>query len=312
MDVMQRVALPDNANSMAWQRTLKSSIGCVGTGLHSGKRVNLRMHPAAVGHGIVFRRTDLGRDIPASFDRVVDTRLCTVLGDVSWSSARIGTVEHIMAALTGVGVTNALIEVDGPEIPILDGSAKEFVFLLDCAGLLDQAAPRRIIEIRRPVRVGDADAYAELRPLTRRPMPTLDMAMTIDFTASAIGRQSASFTLNTANFRHELASARTFALMEDVEQMRAAGLAMGGSLENAIVVNKEKIVNPGGLRMDAEFARHKLVDAVGDLALAGAALHGEFLAYRSGHALNNLLLRTLFADISAWREVAGEQVAAAA
>lgn len=292
------------------QRTVKAPIGCVGVGLHTGQRVSLTFHPAPPDHGIVFRRTDLGVDIPARFDRVVDTRLSTVLG-IARGNARVGTVEHVMAALAGCRIDNVLIEVDGPETPILDGSAAPYVFLLDCAGVADQEATRSVIEIRRPVRVSEGDAFVELRPANPG-MPGLDMALSIEFAAVAIGRQALSLRLTHDSFRHELARARTFTLAEEVEQLRAAGLAQGGSLDNAVVVDQARVLNPAGLRMPDEFARHKLLDAVGDLALAGAPLLGRFMAHRSGHALNNRLLRALFADASAWREYAAAPLAVAA
>lgn len=294
-----------------WQHTLKAPIGCVGVGLHTGRRVSLNLRPAEPGHGIVFRRTDLGRDIPARFDRVVDTRLATVLGDQHWASARVGTVEHLMAALSALGIDNVLVELDGPEIPVLDGSAAPFVFLLDCAGVTEQPMPRSHIEIRRRVRVADGDAFAELRPAAGGTFG-LEMALSIDFAAAAIGRQALSLRLTPESFRSELARARTFTLAEEVAQLRAAGLAQGGSLDNAVVVDQARILNPGGLRMRDEFARHKLLDAVGDLALAGAPLSGRFIAHRSGHGLNNRLLRALFADGSAWREVDAAPVSVAA
>ena len=287
----------------ARQRTLKAAIGCVGTGLHSGRRVSLTLHPAEPGTGIVLRRTDLGRDIPASFDRVVDTRLCTVLADERWASARVGTVEHLMAALSGMGIDNVLIELDGPEVPIFDGSAAPFVFLIDCAGVVEQIAPRRIVEILRTVRVSDGSAYAELRPAAG-PVAGLEMTLSIEFAAPAIGRQSKSLALTPQSFRAELAQSRTFGLLEEVDALQAAGLALGGSLDNAVVVDGDRVLNPGGLRAPDEFVRHKLVDAVGDLALAGGVLRGRFVAHRSGHALNNRLLRALFADLTAWRDAA--------
>lgn len=316
MDGFARLPLPQPGASAGWrQRTVKTAIACVGVGVHTGQRVNLTIRPAAADHGIVFRRTDLNRAIEARFDNVADTRLCTVLADPAMPSARVGTVEHIMAALSALDIDNALIETDGPEIPILDGSAAPFVFLLDCAGATEQDAPRRIIEIRRTIRVTDGQAWAELRPLgpaTRAVQPVLEMDVSIDFAASAIGRQAASLRLTPAAFRHEIASARTFAQAGEVQQLQAAGLARGGSLDNAIVVDGAKILNPGGLRMDAEFARHKLLDAVGDLALAGGKLHGRFVAHRTGHDLNNRLLRALFADAAAWRMVATDPLVAAA
>lgn len=307
MDGLPQSLMPDHA----WQRTLKAPIGCVGVGLHSGQRTSLTLSPADTGHGIVFRRTDLSRDIAARFDRVVDTRLCTVLGDEHWGSARIGTVEHLMAALSGLGIDNALVELDGPEVPALDGSAAPFVFLLECAGIVEQAAPRLAIEVRRPVRVTDGDAFAELRPVTPGARG-LDMALSIDFSAAAIGRQALSLRLTPDSFRRELARARTFTMIEEVEHLRAAGLAQGGSLENAVVVDQARVLNPGGLRMPDEFARHKLLDAVGDLALAGAPLFGRFIAHRPGHALNNRLLRALFSDAAAWRMTMPEPISAAA
>jgi UDP-3-O-[3-hydroxymyristoyl] N-acetylglucosamine deacetylase len=220
-----------------------------------------------------------------------------------------------MAALAGARIDNALIELDGPEVPILDGSAAPFLFLLDCAGAVEQGVPRTVIEIRRPVRVTDGEAFAELRPLppaARAAAPVLEMELSIDFTAPAIGQQECALRLTADTFRHRLARARTFTLMQDVEQLRAAGLALGGSLDNAVVVDGDRVLNPGGLRMENEFASHKLLDAVGDLALAGAALHGRFVAHRPGHTLNNQLLRALFADPAAWRGVATEPLAAVA
>jgi UDP-3-O-[3-hydroxymyristoyl] N-acetylglucosamine deacetylase len=291
--------------AMAAQCTLKSPISCVGVGLHTGQRVTLSFQPAPADHGIVFRRTDLGIDIPARFDRVIDTRLCTVLGQ---DGVRVGTVEHVMAALAGCGIDNAVVELDGPEPPIFDGSAAQFVFLLDCAGKVVQDAPRPVIEILRPVRASDGDGFAELRPGTTG----LDMALSIDFTAVAIGRQALSLRLTPQSFRHELARARTFTLAEEIDQLRATGLAQGGSLDNAVVVDQARVLNPAGLRVPDEFVRHKLLDAVGDLALAGASLRGRFIAHRSGHTLNNRLLRALFADRAAWREVEPAPLAIAA
>lgn len=314
MDGLLRLPPLPHAGCFGWrQRTLKAAIGCVGVGVHSGRRANLVIRPAGVDHGIVFRRTDLGRDIAAHHDNVCDTHLCTVLADPDRPSVRVGTVEHLMAALSGLGIDNALIEVDGPEIPILDGSAGPFLFLLDCAGWLEQAAPRRVIEVRRPVRVSTGEAYAELRPLgalARDGQPALEMEVSIDFNAAAIGRQSCSMRLTPDAFRHQVADARTFALAPDVAQLHAAGLALGGSLDNAVVVDGAAVLNPGGLRMDNEFAHHKLLDAVGDMALAGGLLHGRFVAHRGGHGLNNRLLRALFADADAWQAVTTEPLAA--
>jgi UDP-3-O-[3-hydroxymyristoyl] N-acetylglucosamine deacetylase len=315
MDGFARVIF-DHSDGLGWrQRTLKAAIGCVGIGVHSGKRVNLTLRPAPVDHGIVFRRTDLGLDVVARFENVSDTRLCTSLADPAMPSARIGTVEHIMAALSGMNIDNALIEVDGPEIPILDGSAAPFLFLIDCAGIAEQDAPRQVIEVRETIRVSAGAAWAELRPLgpsARSAQPVLEMDLSIDFAALAIGRQSCSLRLTPQSFRHQIAAARTFAQAEEVEQLRAAGLALGGSLDNAIVVDGAEILNVGGLRMESEFANHKMLDAVGDLALAGGPLHARFIAHRSGHELNNRLLRALFADAEAWRMVSTDPLVAAA
>lgn len=315
MDGLPSILFDDSPRSgdSSWsQRTLKAPISCVGVGVHSGRKTSLTLHPAPANHGIVFRRTDLGRDIEARFDRVCDTRLCTVIGS---GDARVGTVEHLMAALSGTGVDNALIEIDGPEVPILDGSAAPFLFLLDCAGIVDQYAPRTMIEVVRPVRVTNGDAFAELRPYPRTSRiapPVLEMDLTIDFAASAIGKQGCSLRLTPNSFREELSRARTFAMAAEVAQLQKAGLALGGSLDNALVVDGDKVLNPAGLRMPLEFARHKMLDAVGDLALAGAALHGRFVAHRSGHALNNQLLRALFADATAWRTIGDDALVAVA
>jgi UDP-3-O-[3-hydroxymyristoyl] N-acetylglucosamine deacetylase len=279
------------------QRTLKTAIDCVGVGLHTGCRARLVLSPAPAGTGIVFRRRDLGCEIPARFDRVVETRLCTVLGLDDTPAARVSTVEHVMAALAGAGVHNAVVEVDGPEVPILDGSAANFLFLIDCAGIVEQDEVIRAVEVLRTVRVAQGEAFAELRPAPFG----LDMACSIAFEAPAIGRQALMLRLTPDSFRTELARARTFALAGEVDRLRAAGLAQGGTLDNAVVVDGERVLNPGGLRMADEFVRHKLLDAVGDLALAGAPLLGRFVAHRCGHALNNQLLRTLFADAANWR-----------
>ncbi len=288
------------------RRTLKTAIGCVGIGLHTGRRVSLTLHPAPAGTGILFRRADLGIDIPARFDRVVDTRLCTALVAEEASHARIGTVEHVMAALAGTGVTDAIVELDGPEVPILDGSAAPFVFLVDCAGTVGLGTAAPLLEVTRPVRVEDGEAFAELLPALT---PGFEAALSIDFPTSVIGRQKLSLRITPAAFRAGLADARTFTLAEDIARLRAAGLAQGGSLENAVVVDGPLVLNPGGLRRPDEFVRHKLLDVVGDLALAGAALSARFNGHRSGHALNNRLLRALFADRSAWRLVEGEVLA---
>ena len=327
MNVPLTPAMPESVSSFWTQRTLKSRIPCVGTGVHTGRRVRLTLLPAPANHGIVFRRTDLGRDIPAHYNRVVDTKLCTMIGEagigeagIGEGAARVGTIEHLMAALAAAGVDNALIEVDGPEVPIMDGSAAPFCFLLECAGIVSLDTPRRVVEVLRPVRVTDGQAFAELRPFdreartgaTRIAVPTLDLDIAIDFPEAAIGRQTRSLRLTPENFREAVAPARTFAMARDIAALRDAGLARGGSLDNAIVVDGAKVLNPGGLRMKDEFAAHKLLDAVGDLALAGVALHGRFVANRPSHTLNNKLLKALFARANAWADITPAEVAAVA
>jgi UDP-3-O-[3-hydroxymyristoyl] N-acetylglucosamine deacetylase len=261
------------------------------------------MHPAAAGAGIQFRRTDMGVDIPARFDFVSDTRLCTTITAPTTPAARISTTEHIMAAVAGAGIDDAIIEVDGPEIPILDGSAAPFLFLIDCAGSASSAAPRQMIEVLRPVRVEDTQgAFAELHPNAEA---AFDAFLEIDYPNTAIGHQSLHFRLTPEAFRASVADSRTFGLKEDVARLHEAGLALGGSLDNAVVVDGMTIMNPGGLRHADEFIRHKMLDVVGDLALAGAPLRARFIGSRSGHALNNQLLRALFADASAWRWAGG-------
>jgi UDP-3-O-[3-hydroxymyristoyl] N-acetylglucosamine deacetylase len=285
------------------QRTLKASIGCVGVGLHSGRKVSMTLHPAPAGAGISFRRTDIGAVIPARYDHVVDTRLCTVLGLPDRPEARVGTVEHLLAALFGSFVQNAVVDIDGPELPILDGSAGSFLFLIDCAGVVEQGAAVPVIEVLRAVRVEHGGAYAELLPEWAVGAGGLELGASIAFDAKAIGRQAFALRLTRDSFRYELARARTFTLASEVEQLRASGLALGGSLSNAVVVDGASVLNPGGLRMRDEFVRHKILDAVGDLCLAGAALRGRFMAHKGGHALNNRLLRALFADSANWRVV---------
>ena len=289
------------------QRTLKSAICCVGVGLHSGCRVNVTLRPAPAGTGVVFHRLDLGVDIRARFDFVADTRLCTVLALPGQPEARVGTVEHLMAALSACKIGNIIIELDGPEVPVLDGSAAPWVFLLDCAGTLEQDVPVRVIEIVQTVRVQDGAAFAELRPGASA---SLEMSVSIAFDAAAIGRQALSLAVDGAAIRHELADARTFTLAREIAGLQAAGLAQGGSLDNAVVVDGARVLNPGGLRRADEFVRHKMLDAVGDLALADATLQGRFVGHRSGHALNNRLLRALFADSANWREVTGPALTA--
>ncbi len=276
------------------QRTLKTSINCSGVGLHSGARIAMTLHPADENSGIHFKRTDIagaGAVIPALWDHVVDTRMCTTIGNRDGVS--IGTVEHLMAALAGCGIDNVLIELNGPEVPIMDGSSQPFVFLVECAGVVEQNAPRRIIRILKPVSVNAGEA-------TLSPGTHLSLDFEIDFDSAAVSQQSLSIGIVNGSFAKELARARTFGFLHDVEALRAAGLAKGGSLDNAIIVSGDKILNEGGLRYDDEFVRHKALDALGDLYLAGASIVGRFQGVCSGHATNNALLHALFADSDAW------------
>ncbi len=291
---------------VVYQRTLKSAVKCDGVGLHSGEPVHLTLKPAAAGTGIVFVRTDVDVDksvIPARWDLVVDTRLCTVIANDH--GVRVGTIEHLMAALAGCGLDNVVVEVSAPEVPVMDGSSGPFVFLIECAGVVEQDQPRRIIKILKPIRVVDGDAQATLEPDTNF---TLDVQ--VHFEGTAVSRQALQVGMKNGSFCKELARARTFGFLDEVEALQAAGLGKGGSLDNAIVIDGLTIMNKDGLRFDDEFVRHKMLDAVGDLFLAGGAILGKFAGKRSGHALNNALLRALFADDDAWKydELRGDAV----
>jgi UDP-3-O-[3-hydroxymyristoyl] N-acetylglucosamine deacetylase len=277
------------------RRTLKAAISCVGTGLHTGAPVKLTLRPAVANAGIVFQRTDLNVSIPARYDLVTDTRLCTVVSLPGRPEARIGTIEHLMAALSANRIDDLIIEIDAPELPILDGSAAPFMFLIESAGIAEHGGARETIQILRTVRVAKGEAFAELRPHHGPYASGLDLSLAIDFDATAIGRQAFTMSLTPENFAENLAAARTFTQAAEVETLRAAGLARGGSLANAIVVDGHEIMNPEGLRFTDEFVRHKMLDVIGDLALGGA-IAGRCIGNRTGHALNNQLLRALFAD----------------
>ncbi len=281
------------------QHTLETSIHLSGTGLHSGKTVRLAIHPADVDHGIVFKRVDLADQdnvIPASWDHVVDTQLCTVIGNET--GATVGTIEHLMSALRGCGIDNALIEVDAPEVPIMDGSARLFVDAIEEAGAVSQSAPRRAIRVLKEVSYQDGDKFVRLSP---SPMPVYSGR--IDYDHPDIGVQDYSLSLIGANFKHDVSDCRTFGFLKDVEAMRAAGLALGGSLDNAIVLADDSVINEEGLRCTDEFIRHKVLDAVGDLALAGGPVLGHYHGVKAGHELNNRILKVLFADPEAWEVV---------
>lgn len=287
------------------QHTLKNSIYCSGIGLHSGAKVAMSLHPADPDTGIVFSRGDLsGAEalIPARFDRVTDTRMCTTLGNDAGKS--VSTVEHLMAALAGCGVDNATVELSGAEVPIMDGSSEPFVFLIDCAGIVEQNAPRRAIQVLKPVAVEDGAATARIEPWGGS-----SISVELDFETRVIGRKSMFVDLLAGRFREELSRARTFGFLHEVEALKAAGLARGGSLDNAVVISGDSVMNEDGLRYDDECARHKALDCIGDLYLAGAPIIGHFHGVRPGHAINNRLLRELFADRSAWALVDMDDVA---
>ena len=283
------------------QRTLRTRIHCNGIGLHTGRRLRLTIGPAAIDSGVLFRRVDLPGEpvIPARWDRVVDTRLCTVIADEA--GARVGTIEHLMSAFAGLGIDNAMVEIDGPEIPVMDGSAEAFVFLIECAGSVEQSASQKRLRILKRVAVANGSVSASLSP---SPCAMLDF--TLDYANATIGRQQRSVRLRGDAFKREIARARTFGFAEEVDALRQHGLALGGSLDNAVVIAADRVVNREGLRYGDEFVRHKILDAIGDLALVGAPIEGRFSGMRSGHALNNQLLRALFADPEAWSWIEDE------
>lgn len=278
------------------QRTLKNPISCTGVGLHSGVKVTMTLKPAPVDHGIVFKRVDIagnGETIPARYDMVDDTRLCT---GVSSNGVQVRTIEHLMSALAGSRIDNLLIEITGPEVPVMDGSAHPFVFLVDCAGVVEQDAPRKALRVLRPIALKDGD-----RAVSLEPADGFHIDLAIDFATKAISRQEMSIDFTASAFRAEVSRARTFGLEQEVAMLRAAGLAKGGSLDNAVVIGADnKILNEDGLRYEDEFVRHKVLDAVGDLYLAGHPIMGRFSGCCSGHAMNNQLLRALFADPTAY------------
>lgn len=278
------------------QNTLVRSVSFQGVGLHSGAPVTMVVHPADEDHGIWFRRTDVTADalVPARWDAVVPSKLCTLIANAAGVS--VSTIEHIMAALAGSAIHNALIDIDGPEVPILDGSSAHFVAAIIEAGLLEQSAPVRALKILKPVEVRDGAAVARLEPADM-----LEIDFRIDFTDAAIGVQEKALNMANGAFVRELSDSRTFCRNAEVIAMRERGLALGGTLENAVVFEGDKVLSPGGLRHADEPVRHKMLDALGDLALAGGPILGRYTGIRAGHALTNRLLRALFADPTAWR-----------
>ncbi len=251
----------------------------------------MNLCPAPANAGIQFRRTDVGTDdiVSAHFENVVDTQLGTTIANKA--GVRVLTVEHLMAAFAGCGIDNAIVEINNEEVPIMDGSAAPFVFLIECAGVRELMSPRKVVRIKRPVRVGDKDRHATLHPADG-----FEVDLEIDFTSAAIGRQRHSLRMVNGAFKSELCRARTFGFLKDVEMMQSMGLALGGSLDNAIVIDGDVVLNDDGLRYRDEFVRHKLLDVVGDLATAGLAIEGRFEGAKTGHSLNNELLNAVFAD----------------
>ncbi|GKS84820.1 UDP-3-O-acyl-N-acetylglucosamine deacetylase [Acidovorax sp. SUPP1855] len=285
---------------MIQQRTIKTLTRAVGVGLHSGQRVELTLRPAQPDTGIVFRRVDLPEpvDIPITAMAVVDTRMASTIGV---GGAKVHTVEHLMSACAGLGLDNLYIDITAEEVPILDGSSASFVFLLQSAGVELQKAPKRFIRVTRPVEVregtGPSTKWARLDPYHG-----YKLRFEIDFAHPAVDStgQSVEFDLGSGNYTRDIARARTFGFTKDVEMMRASGLALGGGLDNAIVMDDYKVLNSDGLRYDDEFVKHKILDAIGDLYLVGKPLLAAYSAFRSGHAMNNLLLRELLAQEDAW------------
>jgi UDP-3-O-[3-hydroxymyristoyl] N-acetylglucosamine deacetylase len=283
--------------SELYQHTVATTAICAGVGLHTGQRVRLTIRPAPVGTGIVFVRTDVrDRDnrVPAHADRVPATQLCTVVTNAAGVS--VSTIEHLMAAIAALNIDNAVVELDGPEMPIMDGSSAAFVQILDRAGRRRQEAMRQYIEILEPIEVREGAKRARLLPSGQ-----FEVYFEIDFDTPVIGRQAVDLVVDEASFREELADCRTFGFIKDVEALRAQGLALGGSLENAVVIDGDRILNPEGLRRPDEFVRHKALDAVGDLYVLGAPILGRFEGLYAGHALNNRLAREVLARPQSWR-----------
>ena len=290
------------------QHTLNTPVRFAGIGVHSGQTVNVTISPAAADTGVVFLRTDVDdREprVPARADLVVETRLGTVIGNAA--GVTVSTIEHIMAVFCGLGVDNAVVSLDGPETPIMDGSCEPFVRLLDRAGRRPQATPRRFIEILEPIEVTDGEKKATLRPAEG-----FEVAFEILFDDPAIGRQRIDTALDEGIFRRDLADCRTFGFLREVEALRAAGLARGGSMDNVVVIDRGADLNPHGLRRADEFVRHKALDAIGDLYLLGAPLIGRYEGLYSGHGLNNALARAVAAQPAAWRMSPGPRALARA
>ena len=287
------------------QKTLKSAVNCHGIGVHSGLAANLTIKPGEKNTGFVFVRTDVtdkNNIIAGLWDHVTETRLCTVLSNKD--GVTISTVEHVLSALAACGIDNAVLEIDGPEMPIMDGSAKDFLTMIDRAGIAEQDAPKRYIMVKKPVLFEEDGKTVTL-------MPSLhpEWHMEIDFDSAAIGRQKFRFDNSEKSYRRDIADCRTFGFLHEVEMLQKMGLARGGSLDNAIVIDGDSVLNPGGLRHGDEFVRHKILDAIGDLVLAGAPLLADYYGDKAGHAVNNKILHALFADKSAFEFISANRLA---
>ena len=283
---------------MLKQRTLSSSITATGVGLHTGKKINLRINPGQPDRGIVFIRTDMTSEpITASLKNVHDTRLSTTISN---GNASVSTVEHLLSALAGLGIDNATIELDGPEVPIMDGSSRPFVFLIQSAGIKEQNHPKKFIKIMKDIEVKQNDKWAKIEPFDG-----FKVDFTIDFDHPSFPKETQTSTIDfsTISYLSQVSRARTFGFAKDIENLRKNNLALGGSVNNAIVIDDYKIINEDGLRYRDEFVKHKILDAIGDLYLLGHSLIGSFSAFKSGHHLNNLLLRELVNNESAWEQV---------
>jgi len=277
---------------MIKQRTLDHAIRCSGIGLHSGKKIDLVLHPAEVDTGIVFVRSDMNVEIKGQVSSVVDTKLCTTIGN---GDATIATVEHIMSALAGLGIDNARIDVNGAEVPVMDGSASPFIFLIQCAGIVEQNKAKKVLRIKKRVSLEDKDKSCALYPASG-----FRVSYLLDYPHPLLSNCKVSFDFSRQGYAREVSRARTFGFIHEVEALQKAGLALGGSMDNAVVLDKYGVLNEGGLRYADECARHKVLDTVGDLFLAGYPIVGAFEGERSGHAMNCQLVEALLADESAW------------
>ena len=288
-----------NRSAKLFQHTIQNEIHCNGVGLHSGKDVNMKFFPAEAGKGITFIRTDLeeGKNIVlGTWDKVVDTRMCTVLGNEF--GAIVSTVEHLLAGIRGCGIDNVTIEIDGPEVPIMDGSAEPFVFLFECAGLKQQSQHRKAIKVLKEINLEEGEKAVSMSPSKQ-----VSFSFDVEFDNKAIGKQQQDVSFHETSFKKEISRARTFGFLRDYEMLKSMGLALGGSLESVVVFDGDKVLNEEGTRYSDEIVRHKILDSVGDLFLAGAPIIGHFHGVKSGHDLNNKLLHAMFADKTAWKMV---------